>query len=1281
MLAVREVTDRYLRLVEDAAIGGETIQRHEAVQIVDVLRGAEHRRVLASGVAGCGKSGVLGQAIQQLRQEGWPVLAFRLDRLTPTPLPKGVGGQLELPGSPAQVLAAVAGDHDSLLVIDQLDAVSKASGRNPQFLECIGEIIDQAAQHPRLRVVLACRDFDLQNDDRLRRLLAEPNKAKRVGIGMLTAEVVRDVVARAGLNAGALTERQIELLSLPLHLSLLWQVADGRQPNLRVPDTVRDLYDAYWSEKQSRLAATASGQVAWNQVVDALCGYMSNSQQLSAPESTIDDYLLYAQAMASEHVITIRDRRVQFFHESFFDYAFARRFAACGGNIHQLLLSGEQQLFRRAQVRQILTYERAENTGRYLTDLRALLTDAQIRFHIKRAVCDVLAQLSEPMEGEWQILSEALASTPSPMAQAAWSVLVRSAAWFGLLDRLGVVQQWLDSPDDTQVDRAVMLLNSVQRTESARVATLLTPYVGRSKRWAQRFAYLLRFGDVDGSRAFLDLFLRSLDAGLLDDLRAPLAQNADFWMLLHRPAERHPDWTCEIIGHYLQRRLALSLAADQPNPFDDAGGTIPSYGFAEDVLKRCSSGSPSRFVREVLPFMLKVMELTASDREPLRQDAVWRFRRRGAPYDTERQLLSAVEGALRLLAERSPQMLSELATEFSLESSPFETVHFLLVRAYSANGMAFSDHAIAYLCEEPARFTAGYMDGEHGMYWASRELLQAVTPHCSAASLQRIEECILGFYPPWERRADMRTHFGHAQLVLLDAIDAGRRSPKATRQLMQWQRKFDTTQVTAPEHPHAGPVPSPIAESSAERMTDEHWLSAIKEYDGDHVGVRRKGESGELVGGAWQLSGVLEGLASRDPARFSRFLGEIPDEANPTYFAGVLRGLAKASPTLEQIIIACRRCHALSTRSASIGAAIVDLIGTLVGAQVPGELLDMLSWHATDDPDPEKELWRTATSTGDVYYGGDPAMAGLNSVRGDAARIIAAFLYQDSELAQRFRPALERMVQDRTIAVRTQVAEALTPLLNWNRDVAVDLFLRLCDTEDVLLGTHFVEGFLHYALFTHLDRLLPIIERMLASDDARAAEAGARRACVAALYVEGAQDLLERCLVGSEAQRVGAAQILGANLGRADFRAVCEEGLGRLFDDASEKVQEAAAGCFREIMGPDLADFSKLALRFTESQAYQRHYHQLAFALGESPTVPPELICNACERFLDIAGSEAGDVTQGAAFEASTFSELVLRAYASATERDVISRCLDMIDRLLEAAAYGIDKPLQEYDR
>ena len=76
-----------------------------------------------------------------------------------------------MPESPLEVLAHIARGRDALLVIDQLDAVSNTSGRNPQVFEVVTELLKQARAYPNIRVLLACRSFDLQHDDRFQKLI------------------------------------------------------------------------------------------------------------------------------------------------------------------------------------------------------------------------------------------------------------------------------------------------------------------------------------------------------------------------------------------------------------------------------------------------------------------------------------------------------------------------------------------------------------------------------------------------------------------------------------------------------------------------------------------------------------------------------------------------------------------------------------------------------------------------------------------------------------------------------------------------------------------------------------------------------------------------------------------------------------------------------------------------------------------------------------------------------------------------------------------------------
>ena len=168
-------------------------------------------------------------------------------------------------------------------------------------------------------------------------------------------------------------------------------------------------------------------------------------------------------------------------------------------------------------------------------------------------------------------------------------------------------------------------------------------------------------------------------------------------------------------------------------------------------------------------------------------------------------------------------------------------------------------------------------------------------------------------------------------------------------------------------------------------------------------------------------------------------------------------------------------------------------------------------------------------------------------------------------------------------------------MLRHDRDLAVDLFGQLCNTEDALLQTVFVERFLFFALQTHFRELSNILERMATSEVPEVASAGARQACLAALDLQEAADIARRCLSGSEAQRIGAAQVMAANVRIATCRSFCEDALVKLFSDSSDRVRAQAARCFLNLEGPQLEEYEQLITRI---RLQRRFFTRLFSSIG-----------------------------------------------------------------------------------
>jgi hypothetical protein len=526
--AVEHQTRRFLGDPEESAILNLQSERREAREAVDLVTAAEGTTVtVLSAAAGMGKSVVVRQAVAVLAKT-YLTLPIRLDNLTATATADELGQRLGLRGSPVQVLGHLAAGAKAVLVIDQLDAVSDVSGRYGRGFEAVAEMLGELVAFPNVRLLLACRDFDLEVDRRLRRI-RDREGTKIVAVSLLEDDFLDAVLAAAGVPPAELSQAQREIVRVPLHLRLLAESAGtGRGFSSEL-----DLFDAYWDEKRRSVGSRGGDEAGASGLIEELALEMSQRQELELPADVGSGRPVEVQLLESEHVLIPDDRRVRFFHERFFDYAFARAFARRGESLAAFLIGTTQGLFRRSQARQILSYRRAADRPTYLRDLRDTLLDPMIRLHIKTLVVAWLRTLADPQEEEWDVLSTMLDHGDEALRGHVLSVLSGSPAMFDFADAAGTFSGWLRSSDDTLKDRAVLVLSAAHRSRPAQVAELLRTVDCSDERNRQRLTYLIRQADLSLDESFFGFFLDLLTAGCLDELRRVFAMNDSFWDLSH----------------------------------------------------------------------------------------------------------------------------------------------------------------------------------------------------------------------------------------------------------------------------------------------------------------------------------------------------------------------------------------------------------------------------------------------------------------------------------------------------------------------------------------------------------------------------------------------------------------------------------------------------------------------------------------------------------------------------------------------------------------------------
>lgn len=170
--------------------------------------------------------------------------------------------------------------------------------------------------------------------------------------------------------------------------------------------------------------------------------------------------------------------RVAFAHEAFFDYAYAQQHMRTGQPLLTLLRDGEQHLFRRAQVRQILALEREQDRPQYLRDVREILAADDVRPHLKELVVALVTLVHDPDMDEWEALGILGDPMKDPLAERAFALAGRTGGFSRLLLDSGTVSGYLSDP--ATADLGTWLCTLMARAHPDEVASLLLPYAAQN---------------------------------------------------------------------------------------------------------------------------------------------------------------------------------------------------------------------------------------------------------------------------------------------------------------------------------------------------------------------------------------------------------------------------------------------------------------------------------------------------------------------------------------------------------------------------------------------------------------------------------------------------------------------------------------------------------------------------------------------------------------------------------------------------------------------------------
>lgn len=1252
-------------------IRGSLIERNVSRTIVTTVCEADQKLVLVHGRAGFGKSAALFEVADELRSSDHAILTLRLDRRVPSVSARRYGREVcDLPESPVACLKALAGDRPSVLILDQLDAIRWTSAHAAGHWETTVELIESALLTPGMRVIVACRTFDLRSDPQIAgwRLGAS---ALEIEVGPLTESEVIAVVDASGADYARMSASQRRLLANPLCLSL-WTTLGAGPHGAPAFSTMTDLMGKFWDNRRIAMDKLHVPNSETKSALRALVIAMDKSGRPSAPAYVLDEYPAARTALESLHVTTTANNRISFGHQAYLDYLLALQVvqeAVNGKPIAEWLKGSGQSLFRRQQLRLVMDLLRDNDPSQYAEVVAQLLRGADVRFHIKHLLLQALADRESPSTAEIALVLDLL-SEAIHCGHIARHVLYGRPHWVEIVDDQGVIAAWLGENDERDIARAIELLGSVSAERGDALARHLRDLMVRGVLTPEltRVAFTIE-PDRDSDSLF-ELRLELIRTGLSVE-RLLLCD----W---HGLATRNPLRAIRLFEAML-RWIADELARSGP----EKATKIPRRWIRNhaDLLGRELSRAASALPAEALDRLTPVVALLEAREWPCKQ-----YSEERPTFELSTAIIDAQVAALQKLASTDVEAF-RLRIESMTRSA--RIAQAVLFRALAVGPLEIADLALTWICERDDPFSHRELS-QPTWRWA-REIVERFSRHCSPSVYARLEAAILDYRDRGElesarNRADHTlavgpNRIGRFQHALITALPQERLGNIARGQLGQLDRKFGPFQLPKAFTSGVWTGAAPIR-NRAHRLSDRAWLRLMaedlpKKDRRSHYTAHIHRDSTHH-----EFARELREQTKCAPARFARLAMLIPESAPSEYLAGVLEALvapdadpnpllAAALPEVESLL---EKTGYVS--DSEVAKAYCRLVGSFPNHPWPDAILDSVCRYAIDHGDPTSGDYFYCTKSDSAGAMRPDALASsLNTVRSLGVRAIQSLVHAQPRLLPRFAPSIERVVLDRHPVVGIAAMGVCLSVLNCDAERAMPLLVRACEhADDIALETMDLGHFIACARFDHLETLRPILRRMCKSTVDGVAELGAGWVVGIALDQGRMDDERESCLAGTVAQRRGAAKTAVGWFPHDDVTDGCVRLLKRLFHDPSGEVRQVAARFLYEWKGLTPAEVECLA-DYVDSPAFDDQPEMLFEVLQKHtgallPLINP--ILTACHKLADKAASVGAEAAPRFGWQFKIIPPILLRAYEQAEEqRQGAARdaCLDAWDALLEAGA------------
>lgn len=435
------------------------IKRKEEEQIINWIEAAADKegpkRVgFIVGAPGIGKTALTNVVYNRLKNhQDYVVWGFKVDLVKFDDI-SDIENKMRIHISLVEAVRRCAAVKKRVVVIvDQIDALSLSLSSDRSPLSSIATFIKDISRISNVRVLVSCREFDLEYDSTLSSIYSYSFGAEKWHINRFSADEVKQVLLQNGVPS-EMSAQDLEALGTPQMLEAFLKVKSLNLPCGSEPASLNfnSLYDVLWDEHIMKAKSHNTDSNRLLACIDMVVDAMHAEQKISIPSARIESkYSNEVSYLCTEGFLRKSEHQLQFTHQTWFDYAYARRFCDTHKQIIDELQGKHQGLFVRSQVNSVMTYLRTHDHSDYVFTLKKILFDVgadgkpSIRFHLKSLALSGLFYQPNPKPAEKRLV-EIILSTENSLGMVALKA-VNTPEWADVvLSALQKYDEWSASP-------------------------------------------------------------------------------------------------------------------------------------------------------------------------------------------------------------------------------------------------------------------------------------------------------------------------------------------------------------------------------------------------------------------------------------------------------------------------------------------------------------------------------------------------------------------------------------------------------------------------------------------------------------------------------------------------------------------------------------------------------------------------------------------------------------------------------------------------------------------